>query len=129
MPPILPGYILAKHGQPRDSGIISETLLEQLMQLISVNIGEVQPIRYSKDETDTTGIWKSPVNKPVDITRLDVTGDHVLDMKAHAGPDQAVYVYGGADYTWWSQQLGSELAPGTFGDNLTISDLERAPLN
>ena len=99
------------------------------MHLISVNIGEPQPIRYSKDETDTTGIWKSPVSTPVEITPLAVVGDAVMDVKSHGGPDQAVYVYGGADYAWWSEKLGRELAPGTFGDNLTISDLECSRLN
>jgi MOSC domain-containing protein YiiM len=38
-------------------------------------------------------------------------------------------VYGGADYAWWSNELGKELAPGTFGDNLTISELESASFN
>ena len=51
-----------------------------------------------------------------------------MDTKNHGGPDQAVYVYGGADYAWWSAELEQELAPGTFGENLTISDLESAPL-
>jgi MOSC domain-containing protein YiiM len=99
------------------------------MHLISVNIGEAQPIRYSKDELDTSGIWKSPVTTPVEITPLALVGDAVMDVKNHGGPDQAVYVYGGADYAWWSEKLGRELAPGTFGENLTISDLECSPLN
>jgi MOSC domain-containing protein YiiM len=43
--------------------------------------------------------------------------------------DQALYVYGGADYAWWSKEIGRELAPGTFGDNLTISNLESAEFN
>ena len=29
----------------------------------------------------------------------------------------------------WSKEIGRELAPGTFGDNLTISDLESAKFN
>jgi MOSC domain-containing protein YiiM len=99
------------------------------MYLISVNIGESLPIRYANGDMDMTGIWKVPSTKPVEITPEGLTGDHVLDVRHHAGPDQAVYVYGAADYVWWSQPLGRELAPGTFGDNLTISDLESASLN
>ena len=56
-------------------------------------------------------------------------GDVIVSKKHHGGPDQAVYVYGGEDYAWWSRELGKELAPGTFGDNLTISDLESAQFN
>jgi MOSC domain-containing protein YiiM len=37
-----------------------------------------------------------------------------------------VYVYGTGDYAWWSNELERELAPGTFGENLTISKLESA---
>ena len=33
------------------------------------------------------------------------------------------------DYEWWSKELGRELAPGTFGDNLTVSELESASFN
>ena len=35
-------------------------------------------------------------------------------------------MYGKPDYEWWSKELGKELEPGTFGDNLTISELESA---
>jgi len=30
------------------------------------------------------------------------------------------------DYEWWSRELGKEIPPGTFGENLTISELESA---
>lgn len=98
------------------------------MQLISVNIGKEQPIQYAK-ETGLTGIFKKPVNTPVQIHTLGLEGDEINDRKNHGGPDQAVYVYGGADYTWWSDNLGRDLEAGTFGENLTISDLETGPLN
>jgi len=53
----------------------------------------------------------------------------VYDKKHHGGPDQAIYVYGAADYAWWAKGLGKEILPGTFGDNLTVSDLESARFN
>ena len=70
-----------------------------------------------------------PVNEPVEIKSLGIDGDAICDVKSHGGVDQALYIYGGADYTWWSQELGKELAPGTFGENLTISELESAQFN
>ena len=97
------------------------------MQLLSVNIGQERSIQTGK-HTETTGIHKLPVTAPVAITPLGLAGDAVLDVKNHGGVDQAVYVYGAADYAWWSAQLGDELAPGTFGENLTISELESARL-
>jgi MOSC domain-containing protein YiiM len=56
-------------------------------------------------------------------------GDVVIDRENHAGPDQAVYIYGSADYEWWSTALGHPLEPGTFGENMTIANLESAKLN
>ena len=98
------------------------------MELISVNIGEERTLQR-KDRTEQTGIFKMPTLKAVKISELGLEGDVIFSKKDHGGPDQAVYVYGGADYAWWSRELGREIAPGTFGDNLTISELESAQFN
>ena len=98
------------------------------MKLLSVNIGKEQT-QQRKDHVETTGIYKTPVNEPVEIKSLGIEGDVICDTKNHGGPDQALYIYGGADYAWWSQELGKEILPGTFGDNLTISELESAQFN
>ncbi len=95
------------------------------MQIISVNLGKVQPIQGAK-KSGVTGIYKNPVATPVLISSLGITGDAICDTRNHGGVDQAVYVYGMPDYAWWSQELGREIGPGTFGDNLTIAGLESA---
>src|SRR5690606_35157416 len=48
----------------------------------------------------------------------------ILDRKHHGGPDQAVYVYLAEDYAFWAAELGAPLAPGTFGENLTIDGVD-----
>ena len=98
------------------------------MKLLSINIGKERQ-QQRKDYVETTGIYKEPVNEAVEIKSLGIDGDVICDTKNHGGVDQALYIYGGADYTWWSEEIGKELAPGTFGDNLTISDLESASFN
>jgi MOSC domain-containing protein YiiM len=98
------------------------------MKLISINIGK-ERTQQRKDYIETTGIYKLPVNEPVEIKSLGIEGDAICDTKNHGGVDQALYIYGGADYAWWSKEIGKELAPGTFGENLTISDLESATFN
>jgi len=98
------------------------------MNLISINIGK-ERTQQRKDFVETTGIYKMPVDRPVEIKLLGIDGDAICDTKNHGGIDQALYVYGGADYAWWSKEVGKEIAPGTFGDNLTISDLESAQFN
>ena len=94
------------------------------MKLISVNIGTAQP--FVAKPVGKTGIFKQPVLEPVWVNRLGLEGDDICDTDSHGGADQAVYVFGAPDYAWWSAHIGRELAPGTFGENLTFSDLECA---
>jgi len=95
------------------------------MKLISVNLGQERIVPKGAG-TEKTGIYKAAVEGPVAVTRLGLAGDTVCDAKHHGGPDQAVYVYGAPDYAWWSHELGVELAPGIFGENLTVDGLESA---
>ncbi len=98
------------------------------MQLISVNIGQERTLQIG-NKVETTGIYKFPTNEAVEIETLGIKNDFIATKKHHGGPDQAVYVYGAADYEWWSKELNRELTPGTFGENLTISGLESAQFN
>jgi len=96
------------------------------MHLVSVNVGKAQPI---KAKSGMSGIYKLPQSAPVPIGRLGLDGDAIVDVENHGGVDQAVYIFGTSDYEWWSRSLKCELAPGTFGENLTISELESAAYN
>ena len=98
------------------------------MKLMSVNLGQDR-ILQRRDRTERTGIFKFPTDESVRVTRLGLEGDVIVSRKHHGGPDQAIYVYGAGDYEWWSKELGRDIAPGTFGENLTISELESAQFN
>jgi MOSC domain-containing protein YiiM len=98
------------------------------MQLLSVNVGQKRN-QFNGENLETTGIYKFSVDGSVEITHLGIKTDFIGSKRHHGGPDQAVYVYGGGDYAWWSNELGREVEPGTFGDNLTISELESAGFN
>lgn len=98
------------------------------MQLMSVNLGQERILQW-KNRVERTAILKIPTTEPVKLTKLGLEGDVIVSKKHHGGPDQAIYVYGGADYQWWSEELEREILPGTFGDNLTISNLESAEFN
>lgn len=91
------------------------------MHLLSVNIGAPQPI---EGKSGLSGIFKRPQTKPVMIRQLGLENDAIVDTENHGGLDQAVYIYGQPDYDWWAEQLGHDLPPGTFGENLTFSELE-----
>ena len=96
------------------------------MKLVSINIGQssvLESALYKKP----TGIQKRAVPSAA-VSSDGVDGDYVADQKHHGGPDQAVYVYTMPDYDWWTATLETPIAPGTFGENLTISHLESATL-
>jgi MOSC domain-containing protein YiiM len=92
------------------------------MRVTSVNVGCEESIDHG-NRRFTTGIRKRPVDGPVFIGTDAVAGDTISDKKHHGGADQVVYAYSQDDYDWWSTELDRELAPGAFGDNLTIEGL------
>ncbi len=95
------------------------------MRILSVNVGREELIENGK-ASRKSGIYKRPVDTSVQIMPLGLEGDTISDTENHGGEDQAVYIYTVPDYAWWSDELGRELSPGTFGENLTITDLESA---
>jgi MOSC domain-containing protein YiiM len=99
------------------------------MKLLSINIGSKGIIKTSKSGEQNTGIFKQPVDGPVQVTAEGLAGDYIANQKHHGGPDQAVYIYGSDDYDFWADELGRRIAPGLFGENLTISGLESAMFN
>lgn len=96
------------------------------MHVLSVNAASPATIRFN-DEDVETGIYKLPLDGQVSVTRLGISGDSIVDKSVHGGIDQAVYLYHAEDYEWWSQQLGKDLAPGTFGENITLTGMAEKP--
>ncbi len=92
-------------------------------RLVSVNLGEPREISY-RGRTVRTGIWKLPAAGRVDASEQGLDGDNVLDRRYHGGVDKAVYAYSLEDYAWWSAELGEELEPGRFGENLTTEGID-----
>lgn len=92
--------------------------LDRNMTLVGVNLGAEQVVGRS-----LSGIYKSSTREPTFVERMGLVGDVVSDTRHHGGADQAVYVYGDEDYKWWREEISTNLAPGTFGDNLTIASL------
>jgi MOSC domain-containing protein YiiM len=71
-----------------------------------------------------TGIDKRARQGRVAVRTLGVEGDQLYDTAHHGGPDQAVYVYAGEDARWWSAELGRDIRPGQFGENLTTAGVD-----
>src|SRR5271165_2496146 len=99
------------------------------MQIISVNVGKPREYEW-KGSRVRTAIFKSPVDGPVAVGKLNLEGDEQGDLTVHGGPDKAVYAYPSEHYAYWQAQLpGYPLAPGNFGENLTTAGLSEETIH
>lgn len=71
-----------------------------------------------------TAIDKRAVAGPVRIHRYGAYADVQADRKHHGGLDKALYAYAQEDAEFWERELGRDLAPGWFGENLRIEGLD-----
>ena len=95
--------------------------------LVSVNVGRPRTVRRGSG-TALTAIWKHPVAGPVAARGVNLEGDEQVDRRFHGGPDKAIYAYASEDTAWWEAELGRELGPGVFGENLTVAGLDLAAM-
>lgn len=96
----------------------------EMAQLVSVNVGEPRQIAVRRGRPVMSAIAKAPVPGRVRVAGVNLAGDGQADRRLHGGPDKAVYAYAAEDIAWWAGELGSELAPGAFGENLTVTGAE-----
>lgn len=92
------------------------------MFIQSVNVGMPKPIEW-RGETVMTGIFKRPVDKALQVTRLQIEGDGQADLVNHGGTNKAVYVYASEHYPYWTHFLQKEIETGGFGENITTQGL------
>src|SRR5437879_12901518 len=93
------------------------------MKIISVNVGLPREVVW-KGMTVQTGIFKDPVDKPVTISKLNLTGDQQADLTVHGGAEKAVYAYPAEHYEYWRRKLREvPFSWGKFGENLTTEGL------
>lgn len=71
-----------------------------------------------------TAIDKRPVEGRVKVLPLGLYADVQADRANHGGEDQAVYAYAQEDADFWSAELGYEVTPGLFGENLRTGGIE-----
>lgn len=91
------------------------------MKILALCIGNPERLAGKNYKT---GIFKHAVNGAVMIDAEGLVGDAICNRKHHGGVDQAVYIEGSLTLDWWSSELGRPYEPGTFGENMVISDLD-----
>ena len=91
--------------------------------LLSLNVGMPKDVSW-RGRTVHTGVWKSPVDGPRMVRRLNIDGDGQGDLAGHGGEQRAVLVYQVESYRYWEELLGrDDLERGAFGENFTVEGL------
>lgn len=98
-----------------------------MITVLSVNVGKLKTVDLGKRQIQS-GIYKKASTERFKIGLEGIATDAIGNLKHHGGRDQALYLYTQTDYEWWSTELGKTLVPGTFGENLTLSDTGPKPL-
>lgn len=78
----------------------------------------VHELHPDEGAVGVTAIDKRPIEGPVPVRPLGLYGDLQADRKNHGGLDQAIYAYAQEDADYWAAELGRDIQPGLFGENL-----------
>ncbi|MGY1723391.1 MOSC domain-containing protein [Blastococcus sp. SYSU DS0533] len=73
---------------------------------------------------DRSGIDKRPVAGRVAVGPAGLDGDVQVNRRYHGGDGQQVYAYAQEDADVWIAELGRELPPGRFGENLRTTGVD-----
>jgi MOSC domain-containing protein YiiM len=109
--------LLAARGPPR-------AYARLVARLVSVNVGRPKQLSVRRGRPLMSAIGKAPVAGRVRVAGVNVEGDDQADRRVHGGPDKAVYAYASEDAAFWAAELGRELGPGAFGENLSTVGLD-----
>jgi len=91
--------------------------------LLSINVGTPQDVEW-RGRTVRTAVWKTSVDGPVTVRRLNIDGDAQGDLAGHGGEHRAVFVYQVDSYRYWQRELGrDDFVYGQFGENFTVDGL------
>lgn len=83
----------------------------------SLRAGRLESINASRGGVPKTAIFEGL------ITEAGLDGDRQRDLRFHGGPDRAIVLFS-LDVIRALQREGHPIAPGTAGENLTLSGIE-----
>ena len=84
----------------------------------------VHQLRPDSGFLGVTAIDKRPLPGAVRVGQYGLRGDVQASRKHHGGLDKALYAYAQEDAEFWQRELGRELPPGWFGENLRVEGID-----
>ncbi len=92
------------------------------LEIVSLNVGKPKVMNNNGKEV-LSGIYKTPVDKLLYLSKLNFEGDQQADLVHHGGVDKAICVYPFEHYSYWEKDLNLTLNYGAFGENLTVKGM------
>ncbi|MGE7879096.1 MOSC domain-containing protein [Peribacillus muralis] len=96
-------------------------MLEQLYEVKSLNMGKTETYHFGK-KVYRSAIKKSPVDGPVFLSRVGLTGDEQA-YEHHGGENKALCLYPFDHYEHWRPAFQNMVDIALFGENLTVTGL------
>ncbi|HEY3258996.1 MAG TPA: MOSC domain-containing protein [Pseudonocardiaceae bacterium] len=87
-----------------------------------VAVCAVHKLHDGHSRAGPTAIDKRPLAVAVRIEPSGVLGDRQIE-ESHGGRNQALYAYAREEAARWADEVGFEIPPGSFGENLATSGL------
>ncbi len=91
------------------------------IDIISINILGKPELISSEYQSVKTAFRKIPIKtEDIHLGLTSFEGDMVQDKKHHGGNDKAICCYNSDHFIKWKNELGFDLEPAAFGENLTL---------
>jgi MOSC domain-containing protein YiiM len=93
------------------------------IELAAVNVATPTLLASVRGDRVYSGIGKQPVapTETLWLSSVNLAGDGQADLSVHGGVDKAVYAYPSEHLADWARDLGEELGPAPFGENLSTA--------
>jgi len=92
------------------------------VKVLSLSVGGPRGVEWDGG-TVLTSIFKTPTDRRLRVSALNIEGDQQSDLTVHGGTEKAIYAYPSEHYPAWREELGVELPWAAFGENLTTAGL------
>ena len=94
------------------------------MKVVSTNLSMPTEITWN-GKKEWTGIYKYPVDGPIQLERTDVRNDAVIDRRYHGGIRKACYLFSADTYPYWKEKYPNlDWQYGMFGENITLTEFD-----
>jgi MOSC domain-containing protein YiiM len=95
-----------------------------MAQILYLNVGKPE-YKTWKGKQEQSAIGKKSV-KHAFLKKESFDGDGVAATEYHGGPDRAVCFYPIEHYQQWSAEFNKNIAPPTFGENISVTGMKEA---